>query len=1134
MKIKPAKVFLFFRKKLLTIIMKTLIFFFCSVAFGLTPNNILSQNVKVKIDQNKTVSINEVFKLISTQTDYKFIYQTDLFKGLPKVHISKGTIKLNKLLKKCFSVSNYNFEVLENNSIVISEKPDVIIKKSTQKQVIGTITDNYGVPLLGVNVLVKGTTNGTSTDFDGKFNITVEKDSDILVISYVGFKIQEIVIGSQSIINVILEEDAQALGEVILTAQGIKKSKKALGYAITTLKSEEVEQRAEADLGRTLQGKIAGVNISAVSGETGGGTSIRIRSSLSVNQSNSPLIVVNNVPFGGSITDIDANDIKSMSILKGLNASVLYGSEGRNGVILIETKSGSAVLGGKSFKATVSTTTYVNKVANLPEYQNKYGVGSDFGYVGGNLGNWGPAFTDLDQVPHPYASQSDVFPEFENATVPYEAVRNNVSDFFNTGRGTIISANISSTQEKTAFNMSVGYTDEEGIIGKNDLKRFNLGIGGQAQLTDKLNVSATLNYSTRKVNRLQGEEIFNLLLFTPRNIDVLNLPYQNPQTGASVYYRSSENPLWVINNTGQFDDIVRIFGTINAKYDISNKLNLTYRAGIDNDSQDEFDYSNKGGFGDNEFGFLDLDYDKEVTIDQSVILGLNGLELNEHIGLDAQVGVNSKFIKGKSQSSSSDNQNVFGFLRPSNFNTTLADYESYTENLAGAFGQFEFSYDNFLYINLSGRNDWGSTVEQENRSLFYPGASFSFLPTSAFNIQSKAINYLKIRGAYGTSSGFPSRFNTRNILETNPRRFVDANGQVIVTNSADEEFANPDLKPELHREFEVGIEGRFFNNRVNLEASAFKRISEDQILEAGLPPATGYTITTINAGRIDTEGLEIDLGIDIIKTDNFKWTFRNLFTAYESLVVELPEGEIELLRANNDPSGRFAIEGQPLGVIKGSYALRDAEGNFLIDPNEGLVYISDEVGLDDRIIGDPNPDWTLTTINNISYKGFTLSTQFEYTHGGDILGLAVEDLLERGVTRDTENREGSFVLPGVYGDPATGEALLDANGQKIQNTIQLNAQRTVFSNYYNANELSTYDASVFRLREVALGYTINKEISKNLPFDNLTITLSGRNLWYNAPDFPKYINYDPENDNGLGDQTVPTTKRIALGISVNF
>tara|TARA_R110002049_G_scaffold993_11_gene7254 strand:+ start:33328 stop:36399 length:3072 start_codon:yes stop_codon:yes gene_type:complete len=1002
-----------------------------------------------------------------------------------------------------------------------------------QKTVTGTITDNSGMPLPGVNLVIKGTTIGASTNFDGQYSINTQTASDVLVFSFIGFKNQEIAVGNQSVINVTLQEDTEALSEVVITAQGIKKSKKALGYAITTLESEEVAQRPEADLARTLQGKIAGVNIAAVNGETGAGTSIRIRSSLSITQSNAPLIVINNVPFGGNITDIDANDIKSMSVLKGLNASVLYGSEGRNGVILIETKSGSAVTGEKSFRASVSTTTYVNQVANLPEYQNKYGSGSEFGYVGGNLGIWGPAFTDLAEIPHPYSIYGDIFPEYKDLMVPYEASPNNVKDLFKTGRGTITSLNIASTQEKTAFNLSAGYTDEQGIIGNNDLKRFNLGIGGQIQLSDKFNVSATLNYSTRKVNRLQATEIFNLLLFIPRELDLLSLPYQHPQTGASIYYRSSENPLWVINNTGMFDDIVRLFGTVNAKYDFTNKLSLTYRAGIDNDSQDEFDYSNKGGFSDNEFGFLDLDYDKAVTIDQSVILSLNGLELGNHIGLDTQVGINSKFLKGKSHSSNSSDQIVFGFQNPRNYRTTSAAYSNYDENIAGAFGQFEFNYDNFLYITLSGRNDWGSTVEQENRSLFYPGASFSFIPTSAFNSKSKALSYLKLRGAYGTSSGFPTRYRTRSTLDTNPRRFVDVNGQVLVTNSSNDEYANPNLAPELHREFELGIEARLFNNRVNLEASAFKRISEDQILGASLAPETGYTSTTINAGRIDTKGMEIDLGIDLIKTENFKWNFRNLFTAYESLVVDLPQSELEL-QINGSASGRFAIEGQPLGIMKGSYALRDDEGNLLINPTIGEIYVSSEQGKDDIIIGDPTPDWNLTTINSFSYKNFNLSAQFEYTHGGDILGLGVQDLLERGVTKDTENREGSFIVPGVYGDPVTEQALLDSNGNKIPNTIQQNAQRTVFSNYYNAEELSVFDGSVFRLREIALGYTFNKAKNSRIPFETMTFTLSGRNLWFNAPDFPKYSNYDPENDNGLGDQNVPTTKRFALGVAVTF
>ncbi len=994
-----------------------------------------------------------------------------------------------------------------------------------QKTVTGTITDNNGLPLIGVNIIVKGTTTGVASDFDGNYAIIVPNERAILVYSFLGFTNIEVTVGTQTVISIILEEDTHALEQVIITAQGIKKSKKALGYAVTTIKSDEFEHRPQADLSRTLQGKIAGVTISAFNGETGAGTNIRIRSSLSINQSNSPLIVVNNVPFEGSMKDIDPNDIKEISVLKGLNASILYGSEGRNGVILIQTKSGTGELGKKSFKVSVSTTTYFNEVANLPDYQNKYGQGGDDVFVAGNLGNWGIAFTELDEVIHPYSQYGDLFPEFDGLMIPYTAKKDNVEKMFHTGIGKIYSLNISATDDKTAFNLSAGYTDEEGIIGNNDLKRFNLGLGGQIQLTDKLNVSATLNYSTRKVNRLQASNIFSLLLFIPRNIDITTLPYEHPLTGASIYYRGSQNPLWVINNTGRNDDIVRIFGTVNAKYELSDKLSLSYRVGIDNNQQDEFDYSNKGGFGDNEFGFLELDYDKRVTIDQSVILSLNNVELGENIGLDAQIGINSKFIKGKSINSTSVDQNVLGFFRPSNFNITSAGYSSYTENLAGLFGQAEFSYNDFLYVTLSGRNDWGSTVEQENRTIFYPGASFSFIPTSAFDIKSNALTYLKIRGAYGTSSGYPSRFNTRSILETNPRRFVTVDGQVIVTNSTDEVFANPNLKPELHREFELGIEGSFWNSRITLEASAFKRISENQILEAERPPSTGYTETLINAGRIDTKGLEIDLGIDVLKAKDLKWNMRNIFTKYESEVVDLPQGQIVSLG-----NGRFAIEGEPLGVLRGSYVLRDDEGNMLIDPANGEVYYSSNQGHEDKIIGDAIPDFIFTNINNISYKGFTLSTQLEYRKGGLIQSGFVEDLLVRGVTRDTENRDGTFVIPGVLGDPVTGTALLDVNGNKIPNNIQANHNRTAFSNYYTPDDLATWDATVIRLREVSLGYTLNN--IKGI--ESITFTLSGINLWYNALDFPKYTNFDPENDGGFGDQSVPSTKRFAFSVAATF
>lgn len=1005
-----------------------------------------------------------------------------------------------------------------------------------QQTITGTVKDNNGFPLPGVNVVIQGTSTGTATDFDGNFSLKVA-DGTILEISYIGFKTQLIVVGNKTKINVVLQEDTESLDEVVVTALGIKKSKKALGYAITKLDSEEVEKRPEADLARTLQGKIAGVKITQADGQTGSASPIRIRGSVSIDQSNAPLIVVNNVPFSGLLRDIDPNDIEDISVLKGLNAAVLYGSEGRNGVILVQTKSGNARMGETKTTASFSATTYVNTVSQLPQYQNTYGQGSEADFVPTFLSNWGPAFNDLDEVPHPYSALGDVFPEFDGAMVPYEAKKNNVKNIFKTGIGSIYSLNVATSSEKMAYNISAGYTDEVGIIANNDLKRFNIGMGGNVQVTDKLNLRGTLNYSTRKVNRVQSRDIFNLVFYLPRNIDLTELPYQDPLTGESVYYRNDTNPLWTLNNAGVEDDIVRVFGTFNANYQFNDDLNLTYRVGYDSDQLDTFDYSNKGGFDNDEFllGYLNIDYRKRVIVDQTLILGFNK-NLTEDINFDAQVGANSKLTKIKRLSSDSQGQITYGFLRPSNFTTTEASFYTEDVNIAGVFGQFQFGYKDFLYATLSGRNDWGSTVESKNQSLFYPGASISFIPTSAFDFGGDGVNYLKLRGAYATSSGYPGAYSTRNTLITDAMRFAGPDGSLPITNRFSRRFANPDLRPELHKEFEIGIEARLFNNRVTFETSLYTRISEDQIVDAPLALSTGFDFQRINLGRIDNEGIEVDLGIDLIKNDNFTWNFRNIFTAEESLVVKTTETGANIrLTATAD---RWAVEGRPLNAIIGDFALRDDEGNLLISGNGastrvGEVIVSSDVGIDPKVIGDPNPDWRWTTINSFRYKNFNFGAQLEYSHGGDISSRSVEDMLERGVTRDTENRDRSFVIPGFLADDGTGELLLDPDGNKIPNTIQLNAQRTAFSNYYNANDLSMWDASVFRIREISVGYSLENKNGR-LPFDKIDFLLSGRNLWYIAPNFPKYMNYDPENDGGLGRNNVPSTKRFAFGLTLTF
>ncbi len=1014
-----------------------------------------------------------------------------------------------------------------------------------QEQVVkGLVQDAYG-PLIGATIIEKGTANGTQTDIEGYFELSVPEEAT-LEISYVGYTTQTLLVPADGKINIIMQEGSQ-LQEVVVVAQGLSKSKKALGYAVSKVGTDETEGRPEADISRTLQGKISGVQISPPNGSSGAESDIVIRGNLSFSDGNNDaLIVLNNIPFDGNLLDIDPNDIKNITVLKGLNAAVLYGNAGRNGVILIETKSGNAELGEKNFEVKASSTTYFNTVSNLPNLQNSYGVGNNFITDAGTLqnnGSYGAAFSDVDLVDHPLA-YDERFPQFAGLQVPYEAAENNVRDFFDTGIGQTYSLGINATGESASFNASLGYTSEDGIIGNNSFKRFNVSVGGTAKVSDKLNISSSLSYIRRDRVSQTGNDVFEYIYRIPRNLDIHNLPYQDPISGANAFYRAAENPLWTLNNTGRERTVDRLTTSLNLNYEINKHHNISYRGGIQLESSNAFDFRNRGGQVTvsrrdidetiRNTGTLELNSTRDFVIDNTIMLQSN-YALSPQIGFNSQVGVNSRLLNYSSTDAQFTDQLVYGFFRPNNFrNNSSGDYDVDRENQAGFFGQFDFDYNNYLFLGLSGRYDISSTTEAGNQTLFYPGVSVSFLPTSAFkNLRSDKINYLKIRAAYATSAGFPGRYSTRNKLISNPREFQDPNGNLVVTNSLLSELGNLDLRPELHQEVEAGIEGKFFNNIVTLEASVFNRISKDQIFEIELDGSTGFTSTTINAGRLDSRGIEIDLGIDLIKNHkNFNWNIRNTFTSFSTTVKELIPGVDRFVFDSNPFPGvdAVAIVGRSLGSFVGSYIVRDQEGNALVDPNNGTLLISDEVGLEDQVIGDIIPDWRATMIHTLSYKNIRLSGQFEYTKGGSATSEIIEDTFERGTSAATENREGSFVIPGIYGDPSTGEAILDENGNTIRNTIQNNGNRNAFSNFYEGEENFTFDASVFRIRELSLSYTLNQNMLAKLPFEDVVFTFTGRNVFHYAPNFPKGTNIDPE----VVDYDFPTTRRYSLGLSLKF
>lgn len=1067
--------------------------------------------------------------------------------------------------------------------------------QSQEKTISGTVTDQNAIPLPGVNILVEGTSTGTQTDFDGNYTIRADVGQTLLF-TYIGQKTERRTVGTESVINVQMQEDAQALEEVVVTAQGIKREQRSLGYAVSKIDNEEIEDRPEGDIGRVLRGKAAGINITATNGISGSGTNIIIRGFTSLTGSNQPLFVVNGVPFDGSsnqqnsffdnqtessrFLDIDPNSIESVNVLKGLSASVLYGERGRNGVILITTKSGSSTGVNKKTEVTFSQSVFYTDPI-LPKFQNQYGGGfhQNFGYF---FSNHGPSFNpedlsnrSLEQnslflfreggrafLANPLSQFNDqtLIQGFEDiANSPYEyRAYDGVERFFGNGLATSTSINIRGGSEKVNFNVNYGYLDDEGFVPGNTLRRNTFGVGGNATLSNNFTVSGAINFSRTDYRTppvaasagsgtiSSGGSIFGDVLYTPRSVDLFGLPFQ-ALDGRSIYYLPTngiQNPRWTAANAKATQLTDRIFGNINLAYAINDWVNLTYRLGIDTYNEFNTYGQNKGGVDGDVTGIYRTINARNTTWDHSFIINADK-NLSEDLNLKVILGATSRRDEFQQDGVESTQQIVFGILEHFNFvnSSSSSSFFSGSINPSGALGfrtevntlgvyaDATLGYKDFLYLNGAIRNDWSSTLERNNQNIFYPGASLSFIPTTAFEgiTSDKGLNYLKVRLGYGTSAGFPAPYGTRNTLALNSRLFVDRGGNVISSNAVSNRLGNPDLKPETVSEFEVGIDSKFFNNALGLNVSLFKRVSNDLITDQQLDPSTGFTVTRINAGELETKGIEVDFDISPFKNpDGFSWNISGNFYADESLVTQLPEGtdNISLTPVIVGRPANYAVEGQPFGVLLGNTVDR-IDGQRVVDSNGDY-----QVGTSNTdFLGDPNPDWTATLNNGLSYKGFNFNMSWQYRHGGDVYSQTAAALVGRGVVNADRplDREKTYVLPGVLQDGSP-------------NNIQLTTTRIYFNNLgFGANEFSIYDGSTLRLNEASIGYSFSKKVLDKTPFGALSITLSGSNLWFKAFNFPDNVNFDTNNlstgvGNGQGIDFIsgPAARRYGMTLRATF
>lgn len=1057
-----------------------------------------------------------------------------------------------------------------------------------QRTVSGKVTDDKDNPIPGASVVIKNTRTGTVTKDDGTFSITVPPNASTLVISAVGMSSQEIAIGTGASLSVSMRAMADKnLQEVVVTAMGIRRTEKALGYAVSKVDPTTMLQKSEPNVLNTLAGKIPGVDIRAGQGAPGAASRIQIRgvSSFGGSGSNEPLIVVDGVPYsnplvntsnpftgggtyGSGLNNIDPNDIESINVLKGAAAASLYGSRGVNGVVLITTKSGAPRKGAKPLNVTYRGGYSVEKIADLPEFQNLYGAGANYRTQSSN-GSWGARFgkgviydasgnvigtsaSGIDSIPATtWATMFASYPElFPNGRLAYKASPNNVSSLFNTGRLMEHSVGLNGGQGNSLFNVTLSRVDQQGYITNSSYTKNNVSVGGQTAVNN-LTIGASMSYArSKQIGGFIGQAQSFLSQWgrtytMARNWDIVGWPSEN-RAGAQIGFNDGQytNPVW-----GAYHNVItsvdeRMVANFRASYKFSQRARIDLTAGVNSYSlfRDQIiDKSSLGG-ADNILGTITEVVNRQQEVNGRILAAFSPKVFTDWtLDLNAGIDINERQTRA---------QQVYGvdFVIPGLFNLTNTRRQRFDgdsrskRRLVGLFADASIGYKGFAYLNLTAREDLTSTLPYANAKYFYPGISGTLIFSEAFNLKSNWLEYGKIRAGYARVGNDASP-HQEPIFNLNAAGFL---GQPLATRGGT--TFDPALTPEFATELELGLDMRFFKDRIGLEATWYDKKSTDLIYGIDLPQSTGYGAFFTNLGEIRNTGWEIALDVKPVATRNLQWTIRGIFTKNENTVEKLVDGIIR-----GQLGGFNWIEaGFPYGYLRGSYSARSDDGQLLINPISGMPFLDPNPGM----VGDPNADYKMGVNNTISFKGFQLSVLFDMTKGGDFYSETISSMLGRGVTRDTENREMNRVITGIYGNatPVPGPDGLNrytpllVGGKTVPNQTRVTTNDLFFTAGTGASfatngafEYAVFDGTVYRLREIVLSYSLPSTWVSRLRLSNVTLSASGRNLWFLAPNVPKYTNFDPDINSAVGAGTqgvetggAPSTKRYGFNLNVTF
>lgn len=1121
------------------IIMKLVVLFILVSLFQVQAKESYAQTVSLS---KHNVSIVEVFREIKKQTNYNVISTSKLIKETPLVSIEMKDASLKDALNQLLIPVGLSY-ILEDHAIVIKKAERTLGVKAIadkeliavqQREVAGNVTDENGEPLVGVSVRVKDKSTGATTNANGQFSILIQ-EGEVLVFSYVGFAPHEERYSGQGNLNVVLRSDIQDIEEVVITALGITRGKKSLAYAITEVKGDEFTQARENNLGNALSGRIAGVNASSTATGPGGSSRVLIRGNGSLSGENQPLYVVNGVPinnsnqgtpgtFGGrdmgdGLNSINPDDIETISVLKGGTAAALYGSRAANGVILITTKSG---LTQRGLGVEYNSTYTLENPLSIPDWQYEYGSGSrgqkptsKGEAVANGRTSWG-AKLDGSLVVQP-----------DGIEHPYSAQKNNIKNFYDNGTTFSNTLALNGGSEGTNFRFSVSDMNNAGIVPNSTVKRNTFNLSANANLSDRILFEGRAQYNIEKANNRTAIADFTAnpnasvgLMGT--NIDVRSLSPGFDDRGYEVPWNDYifvVNPYFAINKIKNEDERRRFIGSFSTRLNLTDDFYARARVGIDYFNINDYAITPTGILT-NAQGSMSKGRNTTYETNAELLLGFDKYIGN--ISVNAIVGGNQMYNQRAAGGLTSGNFNV-----PFNYFISNGSSQSFSDNFSESsinslFGSADIGYNNYLFLTLTGRQDWFSTLSKASNSLFYPSAGLSFVFSDAWNNKPAWMNFGKIRASWAqVGGGAPNPYGLDLVYSAGA---ISHLGQPLMTISGNT-IPNP-LKPYTSTTKELGLELRALNNRLGFDFTVYDRVTTNDIVSASVPVSSSYSNVRLNVGEMRNKGVELLVtGSPIRSSNGFNWEVSYNMAYNENKVVKIADGLTSLQGGQPRTQNAFVYhyEGKPYGMIAGYRAKKDDNGNFVYNNANGLPLKSDLVEL-----GRGVPPLTLGLSNNFSYKSFSFNFLVDGKFGSNMYTSTNAYATNYGLDKRTvENgvRETGVTVNGV-----------DQNGAPFNSVVP--AQEYYQGIAFSITDQFVSDASFIKLRQVTLGYALPNTILSRTPFQSASLSFVARNLLLL---YSQVKNVDPEssysisgNSQGLENFGVPPTRSYGLNLMVRF